>query len=621
MAPHLWQLHWLCALGFLPAALGLLTSACSGPAAQEPALNANLPTTNDRGLVALPQEQGVFLAWRMLPEDSDDTAFGIYRASFEHGPLELIARTRWTSYSAGRGPGDFSLYQVRVLQNEREVAATAVVAVATDAPPTDGIILTTGIEPEKHSVDARRHVDRCVPADLDGDGVLDYVVIFPKNSVDPYYWKPSAESLKLCAINGRTGQPMWTHDLGAGIEMGVWYSPFVAYDLDGDGCAEVATLTNEKPVLQKLAEGFKVRGGLERLTILDGRTGAVRAQAPWPSRAGFENYNYVNRNLIAVAYLDGQRPYVVVNRGTYATAKLEAWSFDGRELKSKWRWSTRDPGMSVYAGSGAHNSLVADIDGDGMDEFFWGCVCFDGDGDAAKVKWAAWMPGFEGQYTLGHVDTLTLGDVLPHLPGLEVYYTVESNNIANVYGWNQPDPRKGAVLVAADGAQHWIYRGGKHVDSGWVADVIADADHPGWECHYREADGTLTRLCRSDGSVIVEKADMPYIVEWDGDDAIELIDENGNIYDYGQPPQYKMGEHAWVAMCIGDFIGDYREEMVVRLPDGRLKILTNTTPIEARRPSPLFERTYRLSLAAYGAGYVGLPARGGQTWLRVPITD
>lgn len=620
MAKRIWPIHWLRALPFL-AGLSLFAPACSAGAADGPVSAASLPTVNNRGLVALPTDGGVFLGWRMLPGDDDDMTFRIYRASSEDGPFELVAQTRWTSYQAPRTPGIPCFYQVRLVQGEREVAATCVASVAPDAPPTDGIILTTGIEPEKQSVDARRHVDRCVPADLDGDGVFDYVIIFPKNSVDPYYWKPSAETLKLRAINGRSGQVMWTRDMGMGIEMGVWYSPFAAYDLDGDGCAEVITLTNDRPVLQKLTEGYKVRGGVERLTILDGPTGRIRAQAPWPSRAGFESYNYVNRNLIAVAYLDGQRPYIVVNRGTYATAKLEAWSFDGRELKAKWRWSTRDPGMSVYAGSGSHSSLVADIDGDGMDEFFWGCVCIDGDGEEAKVKWAAWMPGFEGKYTLGHVDTVSFGDVLPDVPGPEVYYTTEHNGVANVYGWGVSDPRKGSVLVAADGTRHWIYRGGKHVDTGWVADVIADADHPGWECHYRDGGDNVARLCRSDGSVIVDNADMPKNVEWDGDDTIELIDENGHIHDYGQPPQFKMGDHAWVTMCVGDFIGDYREEMVVRLPDGRLKILTNTQPLEARRPSPLFDRTYRLSLAAYGAGYVGLPARGGQTWLHRACAD
>lgn len=579
------------------------------------------PTPADsRGLVALPQgKRSVFLAWRLLPDDPQDATFRLYRSDTPNGPLNLIVETPWTSHLdqspdliSGRGVR----YQLRVLHQGKEVLAIDPIPVVPQDDPVDGVPLATDIEPEVQTVDARRHVDRCVPADLDGDGVLDYVVIFPKNSVDPHYWKPSKESLKLRAINGRTGRPMWTFDLGKGIEMGVWYSPFVAYDLDGDGKAEVVTKTNDRPLMAKYKEGHRVIGGAERLTVLDGVTGEVRAQAPWPNRGGLGDYNQQNRNLLAVAYLDGQRPAVVVNRGTYQHAKIEAWLFDGRELSLKWMWSTLDEGMAKYAGSGAHNSLAADIDGDGMDEFFWGCVCLDGDGEAARVKWAVWMPGQEDVFTIGHVDTLALGDIRPDLPGPEVYYTIEHHSVANLYAWNTPDPRRGAVYVQADGTPHWVYTNGKHVHSGATADVLTGADHPGWECYYAEADGSVSRLCAADGSIIADNFQLPKTIEWDGDEAVEIIDENGNIHDFSQPPIFKMGAHAWVAMAIGDFVGDYREEMIVRRPDGSLKLLVNTTPIEARRVSPLYERTYRLSLAAYGSGYTGAPSRGGRTWMR-----
>ena len=36
------------------------------------------------------------------------------------------------------------------------------------------------------------------------------------------------------------GTFLWSKDLGQGIEPGVWYSPFIAYDFNGDGKAEIA---------------------------------------------------------------------------------------------------------------------------------------------------------------------------------------------------------------------------------------------------------------------------------------------------------------------------------------------------------------------------------------------
>ena len=39
------------------------------------------------------------------------------------------------------------------------------------------------------------------------------------------------------------GTFLWSKDLGQGIEPGVWYSPFIAYDFNGDGKAEIALKT------------------------------------------------------------------------------------------------------------------------------------------------------------------------------------------------------------------------------------------------------------------------------------------------------------------------------------------------------------------------------------------
>lgn len=584
------------------------------------------PASQHRGLIALPQDSGrVFLSWRLFPDDPDATRFRIYRAAESAGPFTLVVETPWTSH-LDAGPEGRGLvldkpvhYQVRVVLDDAETAVSETFSVTPRQEAVDGIRLSTDIEPEVATVDARRHVDRCVPADLDGDGVLDYVIIFPKNYVDPYYWKPSVETMKLRAINGRSGQVMWTFDMGPGIEQGVWYSPFVAYDLDGDGRAEVVTRTLPRPVFGQAQDGLKIRGGAEYLTVLDGMTGQVRVTAPWPKRTGFSGYNHANRHLLAIAYLDGQRPAILVNRGTYITGKWEAWYFDttgqGPQLTQLWAWSTLDEGNAKYAGSGGHATLVADIDGDGMDEFFWGCVCFDGDGQAARVKWAVWAPGHEDEHTIGHADHVGFGMVRPDLPGPQVYYVTEHQNAAALYGWNEPDPRKGAVLVEPDGTPHWVYRGARSLEAAGVADIVGGPDAPGWEIHYCESDGSLRRLCRSDGTVIAEDFHMPKTIQWDGGPTLQIISPEGEIYNYGQPPHHKMGDHAWITMCLGDFVGDFREEMVARMPDGSLKILVNTTPIAERRPSPLLERTYRLSLAAYGSGYVGLPARGGQTWM------
>ena len=64
------------------------------------------------------------------------------------------------------------------------------------------------------------------------------------------------------------GTFLWSKDLGQGIEPGVWYSPFIAYDFNGDGKAEIALKT--APETTKRNEKGRVDSGEEYLSVWDG---------------------------------------------------------------------------------------------------------------------------------------------------------------------------------------------------------------------------------------------------------------------------------------------------------------------------------------------------------------
>ena len=126
--------------------------------------------------------------------------------------------------------------------------------------------------------------------------------------------RPSPDTFKLEAYNGRTGAFMWRYDLGWNMNMGVWWTPFITGDFDGDGKAEVAlkmapyAATKEEAVI---AEGGFVLEGPEYLVVLNGMTGKEIARADWvergdPARWGDPRGNRVNRNQIGVAKLDGK---------------------------------------------------------------------------------------------------------------------------------------------------------------------------------------------------------------------------------------------------------------------------------------------------------------------------
>ncbi len=154
---------------------------------------------------------------------------------------------------------------------------------------------------------------KCGIADLNGDGAYDYVLKQPNVNIDPYgkYWKPSPETYKVEAYLA-DGSFLCRHDLGWSIERGIWYSPMVVFDLDGDGRAEVCLKAGEGD--PRDADG-RVQSGPEYLLILDGMTGKEKARTAWLKRADFPGYNYASRNQMCVAYLDGKTPCLIVERG------------------------------------------------------------------------------------------------------------------------------------------------------------------------------------------------------------------------------------------------------------------------------------------------------------------
>ncbi len=80
-------------------------------------------------------------------------------------------------------------------------------------------------------------------ADLNGDGIYDYIIRTPEKNVDPGMPGTLDGSTYQIEAYLSDGTFLWSKDLGQGIEPGVWYSPFIAYDFNGDGKAEIALKT------------------------------------------------------------------------------------------------------------------------------------------------------------------------------------------------------------------------------------------------------------------------------------------------------------------------------------------------------------------------------------------
>jgi rhamnogalacturonan endolyase len=368
---------------------------------------------------------------------------------------------------------------------------------------------------------------------------------------------------------------MWRYDMGWAIESGVWYSPYIVHDLDRDGFAEVYTKAGEGDPRQ--IDG-RVVDGPEYLVKIDGRTGKVVARADWHSREGWSEYNRSQRHMLAIAYLDGKVPSLIMQRGTYDLMKTAALD---KDLKAIWTREARNP--HKLPGPGTHGLITADIDEDGRDELVLGATALDDDGSVL------WDTG------LGHPDPCFVADVDPKRPGLEIFFGIEPRRSS-----------QGVCLVSArDGKVLWAYDGPTtHVhNKGMIGDI--DPAHEGMEVYAGESDGSQFWLYAADGTRLSDKSLgtlSPLAVWWDDDPQKEILVET-RLFTY---PDRTIAKIEGRPLAIADCLGDWREEIIASMP-GELRIYTSTTESSWRRPWLMDDRQYRLGVAAGSMGYYREP--------------
>jgi len=277
----------------------------------------------DRGLVALKREDGsVFLSWRLLADDPPDMAFTVMRV-----PDGLSVPDQWTNLTKGR-PYRQANFVDKEQKGTKLWAGYALYRFSKDRNLKESQKLDfVGVFPKPYiTIPLKGNYDfqKVGIGDLDGDGKYEFIIKQPNFNTDPYqkpgYWKRSPTTYKLEAYR-LDGTMMWRYDMGWAIEAGIWYSPWIVYDIDGDGKAEVYCKAGEGDPRE---EAGHVESGPEYLVKIDGETGKIVAKTDWLSREGFSSYNYYCRNFLTVAYLDGKKPSMVMQRGTYNLIKISA---------------------------------------------------------------------------------------------------------------------------------------------------------------------------------------------------------------------------------------------------------------------------------------------------------
>ncbi|WP_036747030.1 rhamnogalacturonan lyase family protein [Paenibacillus sp. UNC451MF] len=561
----------------------------------------------DRSPVAVKVEGGVYTGWRLFGTDDKSTTFNLYRNGQKVNASPIADST---NYLDAAGTQD-SKYEIRAVRNGKEETQGEEFSVWNtkylDVPlqkPADGVTPSG----EKYTYNAN---DASI-GDLDGDGKYELILKWdPSNSKDNslsgYTGNVFIDAYKL------DGTLLWRIDLGRNIRAGAHYTQFMVYDLDGDGKAEVAfktadgTVDGTGQVIGNANADYRnssgyILSGPEYLTIFNGLTGKAMFTTDYdPPRGSVSSWgdsygNRVDRFLAAIAYLDGERPSLVMARGYYTRTVLVAYNWRDGKLTKLWKFDTNDAENAKYTGQGNHNLSVADVDHDGKDEITYGAMAID---DNGKILYST---------GLGHGDAMHLGDLDPSRPGME-YFGVHEE---------YPNPAGLEFRDAETGELIWGVPTNYDVGRGMSGDI--DPRYLGEEMW---ATGDAGGVYNTKGEKISSsRPSVNFGIWWDGDLLRELLDHQwtdpigiGKIDKW----DYTNSKSINVLTATGtnsnnttkgnpslqaDLFGDWREEAIWRTDDSSaLRIYTTTDITSHRLYTLLDDPEYRLSIAWQNVGY------------------
>jgi hypothetical protein len=587
----------------------------------------------------------VHVSWRLLKTDPGDIAFNLYRstAGATAAKLNPAPLTTTTDFIDPGAPLDRSnTWTVRAVVNGREVDTHPNARGSASLPANAAAQNYRAIKlrPDVTSISMTGI------GDLDGDGVYDFVVKHPGGGKDPGRISVNRDTYKFDGYNGKTGEFMWRIDLGWNVDMGIWWTPMVVRDLDGDDKAEVCLRT--KPYAATLEEALpgaragNALEGPEWLSVYSGETGKLIDQVDWIELQSVQHWgdntgNRASRHLMGVAYLDGKTPAVLAVRGTYGVMKIDAWMLENRKLKKIWRW-TNERAPFLFHGQGAHGLQVGDIDGDGCDEILNGAIAIDNDG---RTMWST---------GLGHGDRMYLTDIDPTRPGLEVAYICE--DAQPQLGVNLRDARNGDLIWGArephldnaidqvavgdidptrPGMEVWINKGLKQLFYSAKGEPIPGPVPPTSELVWWDADllreqvsgfsggggrggrGGQGSPATSPGTVGIPGSPNSCVVAG-GTPATPGRGGPGNFGNVTRSiGKWTNGAHRPLTAGlqgavhqVADILGDWREE-VVTFTNGELRIYSTTIPASDRRVCLMQDPIYRHSVSFRTMGYAHVP--------------
>lgn len=554
----------------------------------------------NRGLVAMRLSSSqVYIGWRMLGTDPTNVSYNLY---FNGTKLSASPFTTTSNYI--HDVTTDGTYYVRAIINGVEQPASETASVwANQYLDIAMQVPAGGTTPD--GVAYTYSPNDCSVGDVDGDGQYEIFVKWdPSNAKDNSQSGYTGNVFIDCyRLNGTR---LWRIDLGKNIRAGAHYTQFMVYDLDSDGKAEMACKTADGTVDgtgvtigsatadYRTTAGY-VLSGPEFLTIFNGQTGKAMATTNYlPARGTVsswgDNYgNRVDRFIAAVAYLDGQKPSLVMGRGYYTRLVRVAWDWRNNTLSQRWIFDSNTTGNTAHAGQGNHQMTVGDVDADGKDEIFNGSSAINDNGTSY------WANG------LGHGDALHMTDMDPDRPGQEMWQCHECPSCYGNYGLALKDAKTGVPIWGVSG---------ENADVGRCNAADIDPRYKGYECW-----GSKGALYTCKGVQIgTTKPSMNFSIWWDADLSRELLDGNTiSKWDYTNnvstnlltATNYSSNNSTKATPNLSaDLFGDWREEVIFRKSDNTgLRIYTTNIRSTQKLYTLMHDTQYRVAIAWQNSGY------------------
>lgn len=594
------------------------------------------PVALNRGLMALNSGSGNLVSWRARKTDGRNYKFKLWRGTAKaqenrvNSGNFIMGKTNFYDKSAVAG----SCYRLEVYDENNNLVETEVSEPAWKNQ-NKYITLEGGAPTDPTSAKATYTPNDASFCDMDGDGEYEIVLKWsPSNEKDAASSGTTSPAFYSCyKLNGKR---LWILHTGANMFNSAHTTPFIAWDMDGDGFGEFMVKTapgaidaTGKNILMgsdsptdnlKSGKGKQDHGG-EYLTIFDGRTGAELQTIAYHTAYQDESTNFwgdskqnrSERYLAAIAWLDGEdaNPSAIFARGYYSGCKIGAYDWDGKILKMRWlhRGESGTKGTVTYAdgrvvnlsktayGDGAHSMAVGDVTGDGKQEITYGSSALKPDGTTLY------------RTGLGHGDALHLGDFIPSRPGQEFFMSLEHNP----YGANLRDAKTGEII--------WRITAGGDTGRGLIGHFNPEAEDAYWQTsiNYAEIYDTQKNLISNtishgggaslnnrvfwNGTLADDFYDKSVLEEWNVENkAFWRMQVNGGNYTVGN----LNNDSKYNPCVLGDLLGDWREEIVTWTQSGSdYQLIINATNYETNYTFPhlMDDFAYRAQLIAQNSVY------------------